>query len=511
MSELRANVRLAILDVVAKLPGVTLDGNWSGVLGTLRSRAYAAVAERLLQRDRGTVASALTTALQDGSVGRNEWKDILLAWARDRVQDSDKLSLLAQGLEDGRLSREEVLAAVTAWARTQVDDEAALTLLRTLEDGQLGDGELRAALLAAAAELAGDSEVAEALRSALADGQVGRADAVAVIVAWGRRQIQDESLRALFTTFAEMVTGGGAPRQRAEEALARVLQGTGVDAAAVLAVVRDGRLDAAELLLILATWSSAAGHREVEDLAALVRQLPQNDPVAAAEALLQAGLPPGAPALFEKLLAGDWTGVLSVLLGTLELGLAGRLLRGLAGGRLRDVALRELTGLLERAGLAQPGTVAKAILDIVTGTRSLFAEGEEADSGLRNPLELAIWREIRQAIYMAQLATFGGALVPTGAQARPHIFQAAAIRFRTPLNQLVPDDATEDQKKEFCNTLTAFLDRQLGDRMGRDLFLAPPRPALVITVTSLTPQQNGQIANASIIFSEVRSRILSPA
>lgn len=506
MGQLRTSVRLAIIDAVAKVPGAALDGNWPGVSGTLRDRIYAAVAERLLQRDRGTVATALTTALEDGSIARDEWKQILLGWAGERIQDSDKLSFLAKGLEDGKLTREEVIAAVTAWARTQVDDEAALALLGTLEDGRLEGGELKGALLAAAAELAGDSEVAQALRSGLADDSLSRGDVVAVVVVWGKRQIRDETLRSLFTALAG-IAAGGTKEAAAQEVLARVLQGTGVDAEAVLAAVRDGRLNATQILLILATWSAAAGHLELADLARLLGEDGAGDPLAAAEALLQGGLPNGAQALFDKLLAGDWVGVLSVLLGTLELGLGGRLLRGLAGGRLREVALKKLTELLEKAGLQQAGAVAGAILDIVSGARTLFAEGEDADAGFRSPLELTIWREIRQVLYMAQLATFGGALVPSGAQDRPHIFQAAAIRFRTPLPQLVPADASEAQKQEYCNVVTAFLDEQLGDRMGKERFLAPPHPSLAITVTSLTPSPNA--GTASSIFAEVRSRIVA--
>jgi len=511
VGQLRSSVKDAIVDAAAKVPGTALDSNWSGVPGPLRDRIYAALAERLLQRDRGTVATALARALQDGSIAEDEWRQILLAWAGERIQDSGKLSFLAKGLEDGKLSREEVIAAVAAWARSQVDDEAALALLRKLEDGRLEGGELQGALLAAAAELAGDSEVAQTLRTALADNRLSREEAIAVIVAWGKRQIPDEVLRTLFAALAGIATGG-TNEAAAREVLARVLQGTGVNAEAVLAAVQEGRLSAGGILLLLSTWSVAAGHSELSELSRLLAETGQGgDPLAAAEALLQAGLPEGAQTLFDKLLAGDWVGVLSVLLGTLELGLGGRLLRGLAGGRLRDAALKKLTELLQKAGLQQAGSVAGAILDIVAGTRSLFAEGEATDSGLKNPKDLALWREIRQVLYMAQLATFGGAIVPSGAQDRPHIFQAAAIRFRTPLPQLVPADAGEDKKKEFANVVTAFLDHQLGERMGKDRFLAPPRKALVITVTSLTPPPSGPAPMVSIIYLEVRSRIASAA
>jgi hypothetical protein len=502
VSELRSTVKLAILDAVAKVPGAALTGNWQGVSGALRSRVYAEVAERLVQRDRGTAAAALVTALLDGGVGRGAWQDILFGWARDRVQDGGKLSLLAGALEDGRLSREEVVAAAAAWARGQVDDEAALALLAVLEDGRLEEGELKSGLLAAAAELAGDSEVAAALSAALADGTLGRAEAIGVLVAWGQRQIRDETLRSVFTALAAIGATGG-DRQAVEAVLLRVLQESGVGdnvVEALLAGVRDGRLDAAEILLILTTWAAAAGSREPAELAELASRAGAGDPLAVAEALLRGGLPPQSEELLRRLLAEDWLGVLSALLGTLELGLAGRLLRGLAGGRFRDAAVRELTQLLERAGLEQAGVVADAIVDIATGARSLFAEGEEADSGLTNPVEIALWREIRQVLFMAQLATFGGALVPTGAQDRPHIFAAAAIRFRTKLAELVPDGTDEEAKKLFCNTVTAFLDRQFGSRMRRRF---QDEPVLAIDLNDIRPDGN----SARIVFVKVRRRL----
>jgi hypothetical protein len=503
VSQLASNVRLAILDAVAKIPGAVLGGNWKGLAAAVRARVYAEVAERLLQGDRGTVAAALLAILQGGQIDRDACTQILLAWAGDRVKDSDKLSFLAGGLEDGRLTREEVIAAVAAWARTQVDDEVALSLLKTLEDGQLDAGKLKEALLAAAADLAGDSEVAAALRDALADGRLGRDEAVQVIVAWGQRQIRDETLRALFTALAGIVSTGS-DRPRARDVLARVLQASGLDAGtvqAVLAAVEDGRLDPAELLLVLATWSAAAGG----DLGGLAGQIGGGDPLAAAEALLQRGLPQDAQTLLQKVLAEDWLGVLSAVLGTLELGLGGRLLRQLVGGRFRDQALRELTRLLEKTGLEQSGTIASVILDIAVGVRSLFAEGEEADSGLKKPADIALFREVRQVLFMAQLATFGGPLVPTGAQDRPHLFAAASIRFRTPIHDLVPEDTGEDTKKLFCNTVTAFLDRHFGARMRRRFL---EEPVLAIDLNDLRPEDPSTVR---AVFVKVQMRLAPSA
>lgn len=499
MSQLASDVRLAVLDAAAKVPGASLGANWRGLAAAIRARISAEIAERLVQRDKGTVSAALQAALQDGGIGRDDWKPVLLAWASDRVKDSEKLSFLAGGLEDGKLSREEVVAAVAAWARTQVDDEVALSLLKTLEDGQLADGELKGALLAAAAELAGDSEVAEALRAALTDGRLGRDEAVSVVLSWGRRQIRDETLRGLFSAM-EGILRGGTDRPRAQEILGRVLRAGGLDdgtVQAVLTAVTDGSLDAAELLLILSTWSVAAGGGDVSQITA---QLNPEDPLASAEVVLQGGLPQGAQGLVRKVLDGDWLGVLSAILGTLELGLGGRLLRTLLGGRFREQAVRELTKLLERAGLEQAGTVANAVVDIATGARSLFAEGEEADSGLDSPAEIALWREIRQVLYMARLATFGGPLVPTGPQDRPHIFAAAAIRFRTPLSALVPQGADDEARKRFCDTVTAFLDRQFGSRMKRRF---QDEPVLAIDLTDLRPDGN----SCRIVFIKVRRRI----
>jgi len=358
-------------------------------------------------------------------------------------------------------------------------------LLDALADGGLEKNEIKGALLIAAAERAGGTEVAALLREALEAGPLNRQTAIRVIVAWGQSRIQDEALRSLFTELAGIVgTGSGL---NAGEILDRVLRPSGIDAAVVgrvLGAVRDRRLDASEIVFLLTTLSAAAG-----GTASLAST---GTPLAKAEAVLQAGLPKGAEALLRKIVEEDWLGVLSAQLGTLEVGVGGSLLKQLLGGELRGKAVSKLTELLEKAGLDEAGTVANAIVDIASGARSLFAEGEEADSGLRKPAEIALFREVRQVLYMAQLATFGGPIVPTEAMARPHIFAAAAIRFRTPLHDLVPADTTEAKKDLFCDTATRFLDRRFGSRMT-SRFLDPPRPALAFDPRDLRPEDTSNV------------------
>ncbi len=380
----------------------------------------------------------------------------------------------------------DLIYAKVAERLMEVDNgTVSAALLDALADGRLERDEIKGALLTAAAERAGGTEVAALLREALEAGPLNRQTAIRVIVAWGQSRIQDEALRSLFTELAGLVgTGSGS---NAGEILDRVLRPSGIDAAVVgrvLGAVGDRRLDASEIVFLLTTLAAAAG-----GTASLAGA---GSPLAKAEAVLQAGLPKGAEALLRKIVEEDWLGVLSALLGTLEVGVGGSLLRQLLGGELRGKAVSKLTELLEKAGLDEAGTVANAIVDIATGARSLFAESEEAGSGLTRPAEIALFREVRQVFFMAQLATFGGPLVPTGPDARPHIFAAAAIRFRTPLHALIPEDTNEETKQLFCNTTTAFLDRRFGSRMS-SLFQDPERPVLAFDLDDLRPEDTSTV------------------
>ncbi|HWM94255.1 MAG TPA: hypothetical protein VN493_26100 [Thermoanaerobaculia bacterium] len=380
----------------------------------------------------------------------------------------------------------DLIYAKVAERLMEVDNgTVSSALLDALADGRLERDEIKGALLTAAAERAGGTEVAALLREALEAGPLNRQTAIRVIVAWGQSRIQDEALRSLFGELAGIVGSGSG--LNAEEILDRVLRASTIDpaiAGRVLGAVRDGRLDASEIVFLLTALAAAAG-----GTASLAGA---GSPLAKAEAVLQAGLPKGAEALLRKTLDEDWLGVLSAMLGSLEAGVGGSLLRRLLGGELRGRAVSKLTELLEKAGLDEAGTVADAIVDIASGARGLFAEGEDADSGLEKPAELALWREVRQAFYMAQLATFGGPLVPTGAMDRPHIFAAAAIRFLTPLHSLVPEDADDLTKRRYCNAVTASLDQQLRPRL-EPTFAADG--VLAVTPTDLRPDSSAVVGD----------------
>jgi hypothetical protein len=471
--------------------------SWQALGGAARQALLQRVAELLLGEDAKVVGASLLQVLADGRVTPDEWRGVLGTWAAERVQDHDKLALLADGLGDGRLSREEVIAAVAAWAQTRTGDAAPTTLLQTLRDGTLTPDELLGALTRTAGALGADSEVAGALGKALADGRVTRDEALGVLAAWVRRQSPEPALEPVFAALADGATQETLDPERASALLGAVAERLEVTADEVAGI------DAGGAVVALAAWAAASDEDARRAAAAAAAMAAQEDPLAVLEAWLPDALPAEARALLRSLGKDDWLAVVSAVLGTLETGLGARLLQIAAGGRLRDLAETKLTDLLERAGLEHAGTVAEALLDVVTGARSLFAES--AEPGLTDPAEIALWREIRSVIYIAQLATFGGQIVATEAQARPHVFQAAAIRYDSRLDSLVPKKATKTQTKELCNLLTAFLDEHFGPRMrrrfGEDGILA-------LAVEDLAPAQGAPAPPTKGLFRKIKRRLL---
>jgi hypothetical protein len=322
--------------------------SWQALGGAARQALLQRVAELLLGEDAKVVGASLLQVLADGRVTPDEWRGVLGTWAAERVQDHDKLALLADGLGDGRLSREEVIAAVAAWAQTRTGDAAPTTLLQTLRDGTLTPDELLGALTRTAGALGADSEVAGALGQALADGRVTRDETLGVLAAWVRRQSPEPALEPVFAALADGATQETLDPERASALLGAVAERLEVTADEVAGI------DAGGAVVALAAWAAASDEDARRAAAAAAAMAAQEDPLAVLEAWLPDALPAEARALLRSLGKDDWLAVVSAVLGTLETGLGARLLQIAAGGRLRDLAETKLSTCWNGRGSSTP-------------------------------------------------------------------------------------------------------------------------------------------------------------
>ncbi len=365
----------------------------------------------------------------------------------------------------GADAKQRVYAAVAKALLGNDHQTVAAALLNALRDDNITGPDWIAILKAWAEELVGSNPLAQDILDALDDNELSQDEVVSILLNWVRREIHDRHILAVIDgiTTAFHV-------QDARAALEEYLAGAGIPNAisqGIVQVIAGGTITVQQIFQMLAAWAAASG---AEDFARIFEQLPDAAPEDIILAVVGDHLPSDVETILKELLESDWSGLIVTVLGTLNLGLGQQVLADLAGGRFRDAAIEKITALLIHAGVQEEhaGPLLDAVIGLATGARSLFASGPEPDAPfLETPAMIALWREIRSVIYMAQLFCKGGELIPTQPQAQPHIFLAAKIRFDTLLQDLVPSNASKGERNEFSTTLTTFLDVHFGDRMKR--------------------------------------------
>ena len=334
-------------------------------------------------------------------------------------------------------------------------------------------------LRAWAGELIGSDPIKQDILKALTDGKLSTEEIVSILLKAAQSLIKEPAVRAVIDGIATIYNVPGAQR-----ALEDYLNHSGFPDPGILQSIAAGKISPQAVLQVLAVWAAAS---DPAGFGSIISSLPdlKNGTATPEEivlAVIGQRLPSNVQEILSKLLDSDWSGLLATILGTLNLGLGLKVLADVAAGKYRDAAIDQLVEWLKSAGVNEQHALPliNAFIDLVTGARSLFAAGPEpeaVDAGL-SPDQIARWQEIRAVIYTAQLAINKGDLVPMDPQAEPHIFLAAKIRYNTFLHDLVSSKATDQQLKEFCDTLTAFLDVRFGDRMTRR-FLTPPEEVVI--------------------------------
>jgi hypothetical protein len=267
----------------------------------------------------------------------------------------------------------------------------AAALLDALRDDTITSQDWSAVLKAWARDLAGSDPIAVDVVSAFDDDVLSKEEAINLVIKWVKREVTDPGV-AEFLEEASTFFHTGAP-----EALERVLANLGLpDAVArgLSQAIATGTLTAQQVYQMVAAWVAASGE---EELARLIERLPDATPEEIILAAIGERLPAEVKTILEKLLAGDWNGLFAAVLGALHLTLGASVLTHIANGKFREAAIDEIVDLLTQAGVkkAHAGPLVDAVIDLVTGARSLFASGPEADApDLKTPTDIALWREI---------------------------------------------------------------------------------------------------------------------
>ncbi len=401
----------------------------------------------------------------------------------------------------GADAKQQVYKAVATALLGNDHPTVAAALLDALQDDTITPLEWSSILKAWAGEFVGFNPIAADLLQAFDDNKLSKEEAIGILIKWVKSEIKDPATVAVIdgvTTFFHVPD--------APEALARYLANAGLPDAIAQGIpqaIATGKITAQQVFQMLAAWVATSGE---EDLARILAQLPDADPETIILAAIGDRLPSDVKTILEKLLESDWSGLLATVLGALDLGLGQKVLANVAARKYRDAAIDEIIALLTEAGVQEEhaGPLVDAVISLVAGTRSLFASRPEADAPfLKTPAMIALWREIRSVIYMAQLARKGGELIPTQPQAQPHIFMAAMIRFNTPLHLLVPPNASKEKRDEFRATLTTFLDVYFGKRMTHRFEDEHP-PVSVIADAELLSASN---ATCKFIYVKVDNRL----
>lgn len=402
------NIEDLIKEEAALLLGGLQGKSWQQILQdtVTRDKIYAMIAKKLLGTDSSTLAKAILGALSDNSVTADEIKGIVGAWALAQAGGDAVLQQLIQALMDGKVTQVEAATVALSWAKRQVKDPTVLAFLGTVATSSSG--------------LSVDQAKFKKQLLAFLEKKSGLDKAVTnpIIEAINDGDFDPAAIMAIVTGIAVAFD---------EDGLGDLLD-----------ELREKGQDTEDTLLVVLSWVSGTSLDKLKDAASLLAK-------------------------------GDFLKLLAMVVGALEPGLGTALLTQIANGKFQELALEELTKLLKDAGVNEAGDLAKAIIDLATGARSLFAQPEEAGLPFgKNAAAVAVWHETQEVMYLAML--FAGAglgdIVSTDPQAVPHLVRAANLKLDTPLSKLVVDPSKKDQRELMADSLKLMLNRHFRGRMS---------------------------------------------
>lgn len=402
-----AALKNALLDLIKQIADVGKDGKWSQIRISLRPKVYEELVKKLLRDDAQTIKLALIRALDDNKITMDEWRKIGLNWVRSHTTDPFAKDVLAS-LNDGKITKNEAVAIAVKWAQSSTDNADIKNLLG-------------------------------------------------------------------------LIKGNGFDVDGAKKLLIKYLQGSGLAgiATAVENALTTGKVTSRDVFLMLASWAAISGEEGLADILEQLKNAPPEEVILGwlANRIGAAINKPAADvtAFFdlvrqegELVEQQDWLGAISLLMGTVHFEFGKDLLDALRDGKFKEFIIKEMASLLQGFAGNEAQSLAASIVGIITGTQSLFATAPESDAAsvLTSAVALERWRSIREVLYLARLAVFSEtSVVSTDPQGRPNVFAAAAIRFVTPLHELLPAGTKQEKKEDYADTVTRFLDVQFAGRM----------------------------------------------
>lgn len=342
-------------------------------------------------------------------------------------EDETQIAALLRGvLADGRLDKSDASALVSAlvsrWsAASPFGHSFTQKLLATLDGGPNDDGELTLKEIAAAA------------------------------AGWLSEKTDNQNLKQFI---AEIADGALSVNQARDMLLAFVESKLGKARHDALAALLDGQVLLADVLLLITALRQAdapanPGSTLQDHMSTLLGYLQGNSTAALNKALDQVikgeYAPLAAAALAAVMKGDDVTKLFSKELT--------QRLRARLESALTDQLKEHVVGIND----AQATALALAIRELWSGKRSLWAQQTDEEEFIAAGLtkrQYPTWVRVRQVLYAVSESLRGGAVVPTDALARPHVFAAARIKSTTPLNSLMASAGQEDvlvrRIKWFC-------------------------------------------------------------
>jgi len=378
----------------------------------------------------------------------------------------------------------------------------ASAIASALSDNMITPSDWRKVLAAWVASTDPADPIVQDIMTAVSDGPITKDEAVGIALKWAENQVaHNQVLHSLLDNIRTI----GFNATAAKKTLDDYLSVAGLPAGVVTSIenaINSGTLTAQDILQIVAAWAAVSAPSDLQSALTLLSQnaTPTLDQVVAA--WLGSKTPTEVLAIFTAIRNGNWTGLLTSVLGLVNLGLSQTVLTNLATGKFREAAISELADILTKLKVDNATDFSQAIVNLVTSAQTLFADSSvPSDALLQSAGDISLWIEIRGVIYMTQLFIKGGSIVPTSPQAQPHVFEAASITMGTLLTQIVPSNSTTSTLESFCATLTAFLDVHFE---GRIRSFASDN----VSVLDVSEVSSGSTSHCRVIFADVAERIL---
>ncbi len=362
---------------------------------------------------------------------------------------------------------EDITTAVHALIERLVGgdySELAIGVFEALRDGDISKSEI-IQLAIAVIDTLPDNELTNGLRDALEDGELELIEVGQVAAAWIASNSPNAAVREAIKELIVSIKNDSLSTDAIKTALIEFVRRSNADIGAALEQALNTQLPLRSTLLTLVPllikqgWIDNIGSTTEEKAANLLAVF-NNE---------ANNIPESWNDLVTRLTNFDSDNIHELLktvlglLGSDSEAIIGAVLQGNIGKIITDRLTTELTqrisDLIDGIDEQDSQALATTIISIIKGEKELVPTQSEQDELNMNDKGYDMFKRTRKVVYATILAVEGGAIVPTVAMAKPHVFAAAAIRSDTTLNELVE----EDERAKFLELLPRFAKKEFQD------------------------------------------------